>query len=101
MFKRGSFSVPVDTPDHILEKSKALYGRKFIEAMDRQGWVLRSELSFQPHLIADRHEPERKHWGMIGDFSPQISETETIYHDVPDRVIEQLRKKHGRKLRVL
>ena len=101
MLKRGTFSVPVDTPDRILQDSFKLYGQKFVEAMDKQGWVLRSQLGLEPHFIADNHEPERKHWEMLGDFSPRFNETETIYEDVPDSVIRQLQKKHGRKLRVL
>ena len=101
MLKRGTFSVPVDTSDTLLRKSFSFYGGKFVEAENKRDWGLRSDLRFIPHLAADRHEPERKHWVMLGDFTPRFNEKEIFYEDVSDATIKKLRRKHGRKVRIV
>lgn len=99
--RRAVFNAPKDISDDNLKKLFEEHGKKFVEAMERQGWRLESELDFYLSLVTTHRDPNQRHYVIVGYFKPSMEEREWIFEDVPVSLIPRLKKRYGNKVRVL
>lgn len=86
----GTFSVPIEASQRVIERAKPDYIRKFVEAMEKQGWRLCSQVVISRGL-ADLTEPGRKRYRLGALFE---REPKAIKLDVPDILVPALLEKN-------
>ncbi len=101
MILRAVFVAPKGCNSEQFEKVFKENGIKFVEAMERQGYELKSDLDFYMDLPLSNGDPNQNHYVIRGHFNPRFLEEQNWVFEVPDRIVPKLLKKLGRKIKVL
>ena len=89
---RAVFDVPKDCSEAILEQMCNANGVKFLEAMERQGWVLRSSLDFYQDFGASRNDVNNNHYVAVGRFDLVNKYPQAGKIELPDKIVQKLLK---------
>lgn len=100
LVKRAVFPAPKDCPPKILQSIFEEAGKKFVDAMFWQGYELKSDLDYYTDIALSNHDPNDNQYIIRGWFAPHIPEETFYFEDVPDRVVPELLRKYGRKMKV-
>ena len=98
---RAVFDAPRGCSQEQLEQISYVNGQKFLEAMDRQGWVLRSSLDFYQDAAASRKDVNSNHYVAVGNFDLVNRYPDTGTIELPDSIVQKLRKKFPEKVKIL
>jgi len=98
---RAVFDAPKDCSNELLELEFRRHGQKFVEAMDKKGWLLTTPLDFHIDFGASRNDAVKNHYVITGDFRSVRHTEQGGVIELPDRIVQKLIKKHGDKVRVL
>jgi len=98
---RAVFDEPKDCSNELLKQEFRRHGRKFVDAMDKKGWLLTTPLDFHIDFGASRSDKAKNHYVITGDFRPVNHKDQGGVIELPDRIVRKLIKKHGNKVRVL
>jgi len=102
MILRAVFPAPKGCNQAQFEDIFKASGIKFVEAMERQGYILKSDLDFYMDLPASHGDPNDNHYIIRGHFNPRhIAEQQWVFENVPERIIPKLKRKYGREIKVL
>jgi len=96
MILRGIFIAPKDCVGSALLPIFDENGKKFVEAMDRQGWELKSALDFCFSPTPSDHDRDVNHYTIYGEFRYRKPLENIVFEDVPQRVIKKIEKRLGR-----
>jgi len=92
---RGIFTAPKDCTGTALLPHFDKWGKKFVEAMDKQGWELMSALDFCFSPTPEDHSRDVNHYTIYGEFKYRKPLENFVFEDVPQRVIEKIEKRLG------
>jgi hypothetical protein len=98
---RAVFDAPRGCSIEQLEQICHINGNKFIEAKDKEGWVLRSPLDFFQDAAASRKDPNSDHYVAVGRFDLVNRHPPTGSIDLPDSIVKKLMKKFPEKVKIL
>ena len=89
---RAVFDAPKDCSEYMLEQICNANGVKFLDAMENQGWVLRSPLSFYQDFGASRNDINNNHYVAVGQFDLVNRHPIDGKIELPDKVVQRLLK---------
>lgn len=99
---QGIFIAPKDCTGVALETIFEANSKKFVEAMEQRGWVLKSPIDFFLAEVPSAHNQVDNHYTMRGNFVYTKPLQEIVFNDVPQRVTSKLEKRLGKdRVRVL
>ncbi len=98
---RAVFDAPKGCSQEQLEQIAYANGQKFLEAMDKQGWVLRSPLDFYQDSAASRKDVDNNHYVAVGRFDLVNRYPIDGKIELPDSVVQKLLKTMPEKVRIL
>ena len=99
---QGIFIASKDITGTALEAVAEEHSKKFVEAMEKRGWTLRSPIDFYLSSVPSAHNQVDNHYTMQGNFQYTKELHEIVFNDVPQRVIAKLEKRLGKdRVRVL
>ncbi len=98
---RAVFDAPKGCSKEQLDQICHINGLKFLEAMDNQGWVLRSSLDFYQDFGASRKDVNNDHYVAVGRFDLVNRNPPTGTIELPDRIVQKLLKKFPKKVKIL
>ena len=98
---RAVFDAPKGCSQKQLEQISYINGQKFLEAMDKQGWVLRSPLDFYQDFAASRKDVNNNHYVAKGRFDLVNRNPPTGTIELPDSIVQKLKRIMPEKVKVL
>ncbi len=93
---QGIFIAPKDITGEALNATFEENSKKFVEAMEERGWILKSPIDFYLSEVPSAHNQTDNHYTMRGNFQYTKEMQEFVFNDVPSRVITQLKKRLGK-----
>ena len=99
---QGIFIAPKDITGMALETIAEENSKKFVEAMEKRGWVLKSPIDFFLAEVPSAHNQVDNHYTMKGNFQYTKEMQEIVFNDVPQRVTKKIAERLGKdRVRVL